>query len=108
MSGVYNCLYQRRGCVYEENPREGTPLVQVKVHLPLYESFGLDGALRQALQEHVNPVLFYKMDRYILELQMEQEDMYNCFRKAIEDVNVFISTYNDELMSDSFLNTKKK
>ena len=39
MSGVYNCMNLRRGCVFEENPREGTPLVQVKAHLPVAESF---------------------------------------------------------------------
>merc|ERR1712046_402753 len=47
MSGVYNCLNLRRGCVFEENPREGTPLVQVKAHLPVSESFGFVSALRQ-------------------------------------------------------------
>merc|ERR1712100_396245 len=47
MSGVYNCLNLRRGCVFEENPREGTPLVQVKAHLPVAESFGFVAALRQ-------------------------------------------------------------
>merc|ERR1712159_829960 len=57
--------------------------------------------LRQALTERVRPVLFVnKVDRCILELQMEPEDMYSKFRKAIEDVNVLISTYNDELMGD--------
>merc|ERR1712178_200763 len=57
--------------------------------------------LRQALTERVKPVLFVnKVDRCILELQMEPEDMYSKFRKAIEDVNVLISTYNDELMGD--------
>merc|ERR1712232_848892 len=40
MSGVYNCMNLRRGCVFEENPREGTPLIQVKAHLPVSESFG--------------------------------------------------------------------
>lgn len=30
MSGVYNCMNLRRGCVFEENPREGTPLIQVE------------------------------------------------------------------------------
>jgi len=30
----------------------------------------------------------------------EPEDMFSCFRKAIEDVNVIIATYNDALMSD--------
>merc|ERR1711972_164044 len=57
--------------------------------------------LRQALTERVRPVLFVnKVDRCILELQMEPEDMYSRFRKAIEDVNVLIATYNDALMGD--------
>merc|ERR1712187_38584 len=41
-----------------------------------------------------------KVDRCILELQMEPEDIYGRFRKAIEDVNVIIATYNDALMGD--------
>merc|ERR1712217_685362 len=57
--------------------------------------------LRQSLAERVKPTLFVnKVDRSILELQMEPEDMYMRFRKAIEDVNVIIATYNDELMGD--------
>merc|ERR1712165_571506 len=47
MSGVYNCMNVRRGCVFEENQREGTPLIQVKAHLPVAESFGFVSALRQ-------------------------------------------------------------
>jgi len=47
MSGVYQCMNLRRGCVFEENPREGTPLIQVKAHLPVAESFGFVSALRQ-------------------------------------------------------------
>jgi elongation factor 2 len=47
MSGVYACMNLRRGCIFEENPREGTPLVQVKAHLPVSESFGFVSALRQ-------------------------------------------------------------
>merc|ERR1712216_1023948 len=46
MSGVYNVMNMRRGCVFEENQREGTPLVQVKAHLPVAESFGFVSALR--------------------------------------------------------------
>jgi len=57
--------------------------------------------LRQSLAERVKPCLFVnKVDRCILELQMEPEDMYSRFRKAIEDVNVIIATYNDALMGD--------
>jgi elongation factor 2 len=57
--------------------------------------------LRQALQERVRPCLFMnKVDRCILEMQMEPEDMYSRFRKSMEDVNVIISTYNDNLLGD--------
>merc|ERR1719163_187497 len=57
--------------------------------------------LRQALQERVKPCLFVnKVDRCILELQMETEDMYNRFRNSIENVNVIIATYHDQLMGD--------
>merc|ERR1712178_592560 len=57
--------------------------------------------LRQSLAERVKPCLFVnKVDRCVLELQMEPEDMYTRFRKAIEDVNVIIATYNDALMGD--------
>jgi len=55
MSGVYNCLNLRRGCVFEENPREGTPLIQVKAHLPVAESFGFVAALRQATSGQAFP-----------------------------------------------------
>merc|ERR1712238_487728 len=60
------------------------------------------------LAERVKPVLFVnKVDRCILELQMEPEDMYTRFRKAIEDVNVIVATYNDELMGDQQLAPEK-
>lgn len=57
--------------------------------------------LRQALQERVKPVLFMnKVDRCILELQMDAEDMYLRFRKSMEDVNVIVSTYRDDRLGD--------
>merc|ERR1712050_408663 len=55
MSGVYSCMNMRRGCVFEENQREGTPLVQVKAHLPVAESFGFVAALRQATSGQAFP-----------------------------------------------------
>jgi len=55
MSGVYNCMNLRRGCIFEENPREGTPLIQVKAHLPVSESFGFVAALRQATSGQAFP-----------------------------------------------------
>lgn len=57
--------------------------------------------LRQALQERIRPVLHVnKVDRALLELQMESEEIYQTFSRTIENVNVIISTYHDELMGD--------
>eukprot|EP01017_Pseudomicrothorax_dubius_P002211 TRINITY_DN0_c94_g1_i13.p1 TRINITY_DN0_c94_g1~~TRINITY_DN0_c94_g1_i13.p1 ORF type:complete len:181 (-),score=64.41 TRINITY_DN0_c94_g1_i13:114-656(-) len=44
--GVYQCLSQRRGIVIEENQVAGTPLQQIKAHLPVAESFGFTAHLR--------------------------------------------------------------
>ncbi|OII73721.1 GTPase translation elongation factor 2 [Cryptosporidium ubiquitum] len=57
--------------------------------------------LRQALNERIKPVLHVnKVDRALLELQWEAEDIYQNFTRVIENVNVIISTYSDELMGD--------
>ncbi len=57
--------------------------------------------LRQALTERVKPVLMLnKMDRVLLELHLEPEEAYQSFARTIENVNVLISTYHDELMGD--------
>jgi len=48
MGGVYTCLNQRRGTIIEECPLEGTPLSVLKCYLPVSESFGFTGALRES------------------------------------------------------------
>ena len=53
--------------------------------------------MRQALGEKIKPVLMInKVDRGILELQAEAEDMYQQFLRVIENVNVIISIYEDD------------
>ncbi|XP_055328555.1 eukaryotic translation elongation factor 2-like [Paramacrobiotus metropolitanus] len=53
--------------------------------------------LRQAIAERIKPVLFMnKMDRALLELQLEQEDLYQTFQRIVESINVIIATYSDE------------
>ena len=53
--------------------------------------------LRQAIAERIKPVLFMnKMDRALLELQLEKEDLYQTFQRIIENINVIIATYGDE------------
>jgi len=53
--------------------------------------------LRQAIAERIKPVLFMnKMDRALLELQLDQEPLYQTFQRIVENVNVIIATYNDD------------
>merc|ERR1712180_229534 len=53
--------------------------------------------LRQAIAERIRPILFMnKMDRALLELQLEQEELYQTFQRIVENVNVIIATYNDD------------
>merc|ERR1712093_759269 len=57
--------------------------------------------LRQALGERIKPVLMVnKVDRNILELQVDGETMYSNFVRVIDNVNGIISTYEDEAMGD--------
>jgi elongation factor 2 len=57
--------------------------------------------LRQALGERIKPVLMVnKMDRALLELQLDQEEAYQSFAKTIETANVIISTYHDDALGD--------
>merc|ERR1739846_190731 len=53
--------------------------------------------LRQAIAERIKPVLLMnKMDRALLELQLEQEDLFLTFQRIVENVNVIIATYADD------------
>uniref|UniRef100_A0A8C8GG36 Elongation factor 2 n=1 Tax=Oncorhynchus tshawytscha TaxID=74940 RepID=A0A8C8GG36_ONCTS len=47
--------------------------------------------LRQAIAERIKPVLMMnKMDRALLELQLEPEDLFQTFQRIVENVNVII------------------
>lgn len=48
IGGIYSVLNKRRGQVFSEEQRVGTPMFTVKAYLPVGESFGFNGDLRQA------------------------------------------------------------
>jgi len=53
--------------------------------------------LRQAIAERIRPVLMMnKMDRALLELQLETEELYQTFNRIVENVNVIVATYADD------------
>jgi elongation factor 2 len=57
--------------------------------------------LRQALGERIKPVVIVnKVDRALLELQLTKEDLYQSFRRCVENVNVTIAIYYDKTMGD--------
>jgi elongation factor 2 len=57
--------------------------------------------LRQALAEKIKPVLMVnKIDRGILELQVDGENMYLNFNRVIENANVIIATYENDDMGE--------
>ena len=37
-----------------------------------------------------------KMDRALLELQLEMEELYQTFNRIVENVNVIVATYADD------------
>jgi elongation factor 2 len=55
VGGIYQTLTQRRGIVISEEPIVGTPLVNMKAHLPVGESFGFTQALRAATSGRAFP-----------------------------------------------------
>jgi len=48
VGGIYQVMNRRRGQILEEIQRPGTPLLTVKAHLPVAESFGFTSDLRAA------------------------------------------------------------
>jgi elongation factor 2 len=46
IGGIYSCLNRRRGHVFSETQRVGTPLYTIKSYLPVMESFGFTADLR--------------------------------------------------------------
>ncbi|PWZ57398.1 Elongation factor 2 [Zea mays] len=52
---IYGVLNQKRGHVFEEMQRPGTPLYNIKAYLPVIESFGFSSQLRAATSGQAFP-----------------------------------------------------
>ena len=55
IGGIYSVLNKRRGQVFSEEQRVGTPMFTVKAYLPVMESFGFNGELRAATSGQAFP-----------------------------------------------------
>merc|ERR1712003_337885 len=59
IGGVYSVLNQKRGIVFEEIQRPGTPIYNIKAHLPVIESFRFNAFLRQETSGQAFPQMFF-------------------------------------------------
>lgn len=59
IGGIYSVLNKKRGQVISEEQRPGTPLFTVKAYLPVNESFGFTGELRQATSGQAFPQMVF-------------------------------------------------
>jgi len=55
IGGIYSVLNRRRGQVFSEEQRPGTPMFTVKAYLPVMESFGFNGDLRSQTADQAFP-----------------------------------------------------
>lgn len=55
LGGIYSVLNQKRGHVFEEAQRPGTPIFNLKAYLPVIESFGFTSTLRAATSGQAFP-----------------------------------------------------
>jgi len=102
MGGVYSCLNRKRGTVVEETNRPGTPMYNVKAYLPVAESFGFTGFLRQNTAGQAFPQMVFhhwetvnadpftdeKMGAVVLEIRK---------RKGLKEAIPPVSEYEDKL-----------
>jgi len=59
MGGVYGVLTRRRGHVFGEEQRPGTPLFTIKAYLPVMESFGFNADLRSHTSGQAFPQMVF-------------------------------------------------
>ena len=59
MGGIYSVLTRRRGHVFSEEQRPGTPLFTIKAYLPVNESFGFTADLRASTGGQAFPQMVF-------------------------------------------------
>ncbi|KAI9220597.1 P-loop containing nucleoside triphosphate hydrolase protein [Blastocladiella britannica] len=85
MGGIYGVLNRRRGHVFSEEQRQGTPLYTVKAYIPVAESFGFTTDLRAATGGQAFPQLVFShyqiMSGSALEAGNKVYDVVRALRK---------------------------
>jgi len=104
VSRIYGLLSSKRGYVFEETPKEGSPLVIVKAYLPVIESFGFVPNLCEATSGRAFPqMVFSHFDVVQGDPLSPEENSSNRIVKSVRqrkkiklDIPAF-EDYNDKL-----------
>lgn len=83
LGGIYSTLNQRRGQVFEEIQRPGTPLYNIKAYLPVIESFGFSSKLRENTSGQAFPQAIFDHWEMLGSDPMELESQAN---KIVADI----------------------
>jgi elongation factor 2 len=103
IGGIYSVLNKRRGQVFSEEQRIGTPMFTVKAYLPVMESFGFNGDLRQATGGQAFPQSVFDhwelMNGTPLDKGSKIEEMVKAIRirKGLKPDIPALDTYYDKL-----------
>jgi len=103
MGGVYSVLNKKRGQVFSEEQRPGTPMFNIKAFLPVNESFGFNGDLRAATSGQAFPQSVFDhwepMNGDPLELGSKLNEMVKVMRKrkGIKEEIPGLDHYYDKL-----------
>lgn len=103
IGGIYSVLNKRRGQVFSEEQRPGTPMFTVKAYLPVMESFGFNADLRGATSGQAFPQAVFDhwelMNGSPLEKGSKLEEMVRGIRtrKGLKPDIPPLDTYYDKL-----------
>ena len=102
MGGVYSSLNRKRGTVVEETNRPGTPLYNVKAYLPVSESFGFTGFLRQNTGGQAFPQMVFHHWETMNSDPFKDEKIMEIIttarkRKGLKETMPPLSEYEDKL-----------
>ncbi|KDQ20265.1 hypothetical protein BOTBODRAFT_27681 [Botryobasidium botryosum FD-172 SS1] len=103
IGGIYSVLNRRRGQVYSEEQRPGTPMFTVKAYLPVMESFGFTADLRSQTQGQAFPQNVFDhwevMNGSPLEKGSKLEELVTKIRirKGLKPEIPSLDTYYDKL-----------
>jgi len=103
IGGIYSVLNKRRGQVFSEEQRAGTPMFTVKAYLPVMESFGFTADLRSHTQGQAFPQCVFDhwelMQGSCLDKGSKLEELVRAIRtrKGLKPDIPALDTYYDKL-----------